>query len=114
MSCCASSGSTIIAGTSTGVSFQLSTNGRAYRFEDATLVTCQLISTDYSSFAGPKVTCLDAGDADWRSGFGVANFADKDTATIPPGQYRLQIETTQPGGKKVWRTSDTVIVFANP
>ncbi len=114
MNCCTTE-SSIIVGAVGELSFQLSISGKAYPFQDATTCVVRLVNTDNSGTTGSPVSCADGGDADWRSGFGVCSFTDKQTQAMVPGIYRLEIETVQPtAGKRKWQTSDFVNVVGSP
>lgn len=114
MTCCGSSRQ-IVVGSDDSVAFQLTNDGRAYDFENATDVTARLITTDASSSTGPTVTLTNTGENDWRSGYGVAGFSAAETATMLAGTYVLEIKVTQPvSGIRIFRTSEIVQVLALP
>lgn len=114
MTCCTND-SSLIVGSTGSLSFQLGINGKAYPFDDATLVTARLVDTGYTSTTGGVITCTDTADADWRSGFGVVDFDASATSSMQPGMYRLEIKTDQPViGLRIWRTNQTISVLGSP
>lgn len=112
---CVSSGAEVVQGSDGTVGFQLAVDGRAQPFDDATSVTARLITADLQQQTGPVFTLTDTGSNDWRSGYGVLAYTATDSAAMTPGNYRVEVTTTQPTvNVRIWRTDEIVKVVQTP
>jgi len=106
---------TIVQGSDDSLAFQLTTNGAAYDFSDATLCSVRLVTTDMKSVSGNAVTVTNTGNNDWRRGYGEASWTAAETAAMESGTYRLEITTEQPSvGKRIAIGANNINVIASP
>ena len=112
---CGCGNSEVVQGSDGSLGFQLGIDGRAQPFDDATEVHARLISANLKTQTGPLFPIINTGSNDWRSGYGVVEYAAAESSLMEPGNYRLEITTTQPVvGVRIWRTSEIVRVVQTP